>query len=183
MKEAINKLQEQNPIILGCLEQNKIAKTSFDNCSKYDTFIDFPPNAVLHHKRRVVQMGGYNSDEYPMADTFFFSRAYNQGNIFIVQQCLQKKRSEISEYFQPNTLLAYCFIGSAFLLQQYKPKWYGRYQAYFYIQSYRLLLCKFPIIASFIDTDLINKYNICKPSISRKLLRKIHFWFLKKVRK
>lgn len=179
MKKAIKRTSDLKPILLGCLEKIKNTHKYFDDCSKHDTFIDFPPNATLHYREAIIRMGGYNPEEYPMADTFFFCRAYSYGKIFIIQKCLQYKRSEISEYFQPKTLLAYCFIGSAFILKYYQPKWYRKHQAYCYIQSYRSLLDKYPTILSFIDAKLLKRYEFSKPSFFDKILRKIVFYISK----
>lgn len=181
MKKTINLLREKKPILLGNLENKKMINQNLDNCSEHGVFIIFPPNATLHYREKIIEFGGYNQDEYPMADTFFFNRMYTRGSIFILQKQLQHKRSEISEYFQPKTLLIYCFFGVAFILKHYQPKWYAKHQAYFYVQIYRNLLSSYQYLTSFIDSSLLNNNpKIQKPSLCDKIVRKIEYLITKK---
>ena len=145
----------------------------FDNLHSQGYSKLIPPNAALHNRTQCIKLGGYNQDEYPMADTLFFVRVFAYGKILIYNKELQYKTDEISEFFNPKTLLHYCFIGPSFILGNYKPTIYARYLAYNYLkhfQNYRFK--QYPILANYVklmsqDKRLLSKmprgfYRFCR---------------------
>lgn len=161
MKKAILYSNEKQ-ILIGCLEKNfghnKIDSLFYDDIfnkkTMKNTIINFlfgntkqfnyvnqqyilkfiPPSSVLHHREKCINIGGYNPDEYPIADNFFHTRAFNHGGICVYLKHLSKRRYESNESFNLKTQLAYCFIGTSFFLGNF-PKQIAKYYAYKYLIS------------------------------------------------
>lgn len=163
MKNAIHQVSQQT-ILIGCLEKtfgslitsssydqiflknntlkNKIKNIIFGNSKFFDNlngqyiFKFIPPNAVLHHKEKSIKIGGYNPDEYPIADNFFHTRAYLNGGACVYLKHLQKRRMELNDSLNPKTQVVYCYVGTSFFLGLF-PKRIAKYKGYQYFLEKR----------------------------------------------
>lgn len=163
VRKVLETTADRYPILLGCLESNMKIQANcplIEDCSNHKPFINMSPNAVLHHRNQTISIGGYNPDEYPIADTFFFCRAQSRGRVMILNKKLQDKSKHLSEYFHPKTLLAYCYIGTSFVLKFSNPKWKNRLKAYLYVKTYQKLLQDQKIIYLFIQKSIIPRLHI-----------------------
>lgn len=154
IKKIINQVSQQI-ILIGCLEKNfgspitsssydqiflknntlknKIKDIIFGNSKSFDylneqyIFKFIPPNAVLHHKEGSIKIGGYNPDEYPIADNFFHTRAHLNGGACVYLKHLQKRRMELNDSLNPKAQMAYCYVGTSFFLGLF-PKKIAKYK-------------------------------------------------------
>lgn len=126
--------------------KSKLYNWTFQNTSKLDfcksqhIFVSIPPSAVLHNRLKMFELGGYSQEEYPIADNFLTSRIiHNGGKIAVTPQILMKRRIEINDGFNQDTILKYCFIGTSFFWH-YSPRFLASHNAYHYLHEYHLTL-------------------------------------------
>ncbi|MCE3037991.1 glycosyltransferase family 2 protein [Helicobacter anatolicus] len=173
MKHMINHPQYSKAALIGCLENISPSKpittiirdnlidlilknSDVDDCRYQGIIKQIPPNAILHHKKRCINLGGYNQDEYPSGDTLFHTRAFLYEKIYIYKKLLQNKDIEISEGLRPKTLLYYFFI-SLPLFQLFQPKFYGRILSYRRLISLHNALSNYPILHQYTKKIILQK--------------------------
>lgn len=108
-----------------------------------DELVFLPPNALLHNKNKCLKLGGYNSDEDPVADQVFVNRMHKNGTIFLYRKAiLQKKHNEVSFGLTPKCLIQMAFIELPIFLVFMKSKKLATRAAFAQIRNARLKLKK-----------------------------------------
>ena len=70
---------------------------NFYTNAKDCVFPYFHPGGLLHNKRIITELGGYNGDEYPAGDTLFLRRVCEKYAVLVYQKFLHLSRQEINE--------------------------------------------------------------------------------------
>lgn len=148
MKGVINK--KPKSILVGNLmvSDKSFLKRFYSKIKKIDNmFFKLPirrppPSALLHHKTRCIEIGGYNGDFFPSDDMFFVCRCRKFGEIYTYRKKLHTKRNQISTESQPKTQLECSFIDVAFLLYYITPRFFANIVAKQQLCNYRNGLLK-----------------------------------------
>ncbi len=161
-KDKISYLFKKIFLSKDCIEKISMKPKSWRKEALDNELIGLPPNAVLHNKDKILDIGGYNQDEYPSGDMAFFNRVNAKYEVFLYRKkILQHKTTEVATSSTPKCKLQFIFLDPIVFSAFVKEKNRLKIMQYKQIRNWKRDLKKQKCfeICSYVDIFL-KKHNI-----------------------
>lgn len=124
--------------------------------------------AILHNRKKVLKIGGYNPDEHSSLDYFFVHRAYLNGEIYLYNKSLKTTQHHQGQYGkQFSQLLGFCILHILFVLKAVSPRFCADVFVFEEMQYMKdKFFREYRHFSSFVNT-IMKKFNVKHKSVGQ----------------